>query len=383
MTSLTMQTATLNLQSIIQFILDSIVKFILGVFLCINPLTAPLVMGWLLGYMRNKSIQVLVKKSADKPVCFGYKGLENKHILYWPNWSWVSNEDGCENKKSRIRRFVGHYFGAVKHHYKNGLLAILNMWLLTFPLCLLWLLMWNTGHDMNFNKSYEEIGLPVFTSFASILCFSFLMMYLPIAQARQALHDNWRRFFDFKVIMRIARQVRFRLLFMAMLYGLGSIGLILMTKVLVADFEAIYGLDMEDTKAVKDAVFGHYMMIAFFFFAGIVFLKRMSAKIYAIGLLKALRKGALDEDSLTPLEYDFLITRLGNKEQPEIESRKVIKILKWPVKHALNIFIILSTLVVWCGFVFTIYIGQFTNNNMLDWLLHPLVHMPYIYIPRI
>ena len=66
MTTLSIRTDTLSLQSAIQFIMDSIIKFVLGVFLCINPLTAPLVMGWLLRYMRNKTLQVWVKKKYQR-----------------------------------------------------------------------------------------------------------------------------------------------------------------------------------------------------------------------------------------------------------------------------------------------------------------------------
>ena len=288
-----------------------------------------------------------------------------------------------DQKKAGFRKVIKQYFGAVKQHYKAGLQALFNVWILTLPLCLIWFLMWNTIHDMAFNKSHEEIGFAIFASFLSVLCFSFLMMYLPIAQARQAVNENWRRFFDIRIIMTIARQVRIRLFIMAVIYGLGSFGFVLATKTIMANFEGFYALNMDDVQAVEDKVFNHYLMVSVFFFAGLLFLKRMSAKIYAIALLKAVHKGVLKEEQLTDLEYNILIKKLHHHVKSKPEPHAFFKVIKWPFRHASNMLLILITLAVWGLFVVTIYIGQFINIHYMDWLSHPFIHMPYIRIPEI
>ena len=362
-----------------------LIKIFIGAVFCQNPLTAPLVMGWISHYMRIKSVQVWVKESSlEKPSDFyETKGAEYSPKL--PNWFRLNNAENGK-KKSRLLSILRKYLGSIWTNYKMGLKAFFSVWLLSIPFCLIWLLMWWAGGDMAYNNSYEEIYFAPIASLISVFLFAFLMMFLPIAQARQALHQDWTSLFDFKTIAIIIRYARIRLFFMALIFTAMSFGIVLGTKMIPTFFEDVYAIDVSNSDGLREIVKQHYMRVALLFFMALLILKRMSARIYAFALLGAVRAHALKPEQLTALENELLFKKLNHtiEDQPQrasILSPELPKSVRGFLQCLNNTCFFLMTLAVWVVFVFSIYVGQFFNIHMLDWLNHPLIHMPYIRVP--
>ena len=363
-------------------------QMFIGFVFCWTPFTAPMVSGWMTRYMRHRTIRVWAGKSAPDIADTFYKDPQTAHYGYWPRWT--SMREGFEPDAEsvglfrRIWRSIKGFFAALKNNYKLGLLMVFNTWILTVPFAAMWFLMWWAGWDIVFNRSYEESVFPLLSSLLSVVGFSIVMLYLPIAQARMAVHGNWSSFFDLRTIMIIARHVRFRLLLLSLLFALGSLGVVGGTKVLIVFFENLYGVDTRDIEALREPLFLHYCFVIWCFYIGLFVLKRMNAKIYAIGLIKALSSGAMKTEDLSGFERDILIDKLHFQVSGDTGHTQGVARLVLPVLSGLrNLTLALLTFALWGIFVFTIYAGQFATLNNADWLNHPLIQMPYIRYPTL
>ena len=365
------------------------VRFVVGFLCCWTPFTAPLLSGWMNRYMLRSAVQVWVKRSTLEDSASFFNSQDVSLLKYWPRWSDVSGLEqslAAERKDFSYKLYlrVKRFLRALFIQYRNGVLSLFNTWLLTLPFALVWLWMWWAGWNNTFSRGYEEEGLAAVLSVASVIGFSFIMLYLPIAQARRALHGRWKSFFDFRAVRAIARHVRFRLLILALFYALGSAGLMAGTKIFPAFFEQAYHIDLENPKAVKDAVFGHFFIVILCFYCGLLIVKRMNARVYAIGVLKALRSQALNHDQLSPFERDLLLNRLHfapADPRPALASWRT-KLLR-TIKAASRLVLVLATLAVWGSVAFSVYFGQFMNLSHVDWLNQPMIQMPYIRVPEI
>ncbi|MCB9977171.1 MAG: hypothetical protein H6858_06210 [Rhodospirillales bacterium] len=364
-------------------------RFFAGFLCCWTPLSAPLLSGWLNRYMLRSAVHVWVKRSTQENPRSFYEAADAGVYKDWPHWSDVPGlalapAASAGGFLSKLYARGWYFFRALWTQYRSGLLSLFNTWLLTLPFALVWLWMWWAGWNNTFSRGYEEEGLATVLSLISVAGFSIVMLYLPIAQARQAIHGTWKSFFDFRTVRTIARHVRVRLLILAIFYALGSAGIMAGTKVIPTFFEQAYHVDLGDAKAVKDKVFGHFLLVILCFYSGLLIVKRMNARVYALGVLKALQSKRLAPDQLAPIERDLLLDRLTFKE-PSIKENasRWRRILAWPLRKAGPFLLVLATLILWGSVAFSVYFGQFINLHYADWLNQPLIQMPYIRMPQI
>ena len=126
--------------------------------------------------------------------------------------------------------------------------------------------MWWAGWEVSFNKSYEESAVSVTSSLASVAVFTLIMVYLPLAQARQAINRNWKLFYDLKVLRILAKHVRFRAIVLALLYLIGGIGIMGGTKAIPLFFEGTSNINFDvDPDGFRQAVEKHYMIVSICF----------------------------------------------------------------------------------------------------------------------
>ncbi len=365
-----------------------VLHFFAGFFCCWTPFTAPLLAGWMNRYMLRSAVHVWVRRSnVENPKIF-FQNHEFSSFRGWPRWSDVSIAVAPSILKTgffrkAFNRFI-HFFRSLWWQYRSGLLSLFNTWLLTLPFALVWLWMWWAGWNNTFSRGYEEEGLAPLTFIFSAFGFCLVMLYVPIAQARQAIHGKWASFFDMRAVRTISRHVRFRLLILAVFYALGSLGLIGGTKIFPTMFEEIYDLDMSNIQSVKDMVFVHFLFVILCFYCGLLFVKRMNARVYAIGVLKALQAKDLSPEDLSPFERTLLLERLSfAPPKPKIDRPWWVRLLIWPLRKLWTFTLVALTLSVWGGVAFSLYFGQFMNLSHVDWLNQPMIQMPYIRVPEV
>lgn len=138
-----------------------VLKFLAAAVLCLNPVTSLFVVGWMQSLQRRKILKVW---GAEPPP---------------PLSAWRT--------------------------FRAGLAAYANTAVLTIPGCVLWMFAWYDGWNNSFHKGYEQAWVAPSVGVLGSALFIAAMLYVPIAQARQAVAGDWRAFYAFRVVWSVTR----------------------------------------------------------------------------------------------------------------------------------------------------------------------------------
>ena len=81
-----------------------------------------------------------------------------------------------------------------------GIAGMVNTWVLTLPPAVHSVFGCYAGWDNSFNKGQEQYSVGIVISLMGIALFILIMLYVPMAQARQADTRKWRSFYEFRKI---------------------------------------------------------------------------------------------------------------------------------------------------------------------------------------
>ncbi len=273
-------------------------------------------------------------------------------------------------------------FGGLRANARLGLAAACNVWALTLPGCVLWLFAWHAGWNNSFHQGYEQSFVGPALGWLGVVLFVAAMLYVPMAQARQAATGSFRAFYDFRLVWRLARRRWASTLRLAALYALFSVPVMALKTAPIA-FDRLPGYpEWSDEQALE-------ILGIFFFWAGLfvfvayVLLRRSAARIYATAVLDGIRAGAIEPEQLGAFERVALsrLDLLGS-EQPRRRSaalRAVRGATRWTARTAA----VGITAALWFAFVAQIFVSEFLNHHpALGWLNQPLVQLPFFrYLP--
>ncbi len=167
------------------------------------------VVGWTYRLIRRSVIKrwwaQSGRQSGETFVDFLSARPDLKSHSRWPNWiveqdfssSWKEVDDSGRWPGGRLLKSLFHSLGL---NLKLGLQAVANTWVLTLPACALWLFGWHAGWINSFTKGYESASVGPLIGWSGVLLFIVVMMYLPMAQIRQAVTGEWRSFYQFTLI---------------------------------------------------------------------------------------------------------------------------------------------------------------------------------------
>jgi hypothetical protein len=247
----------------------------------------------------------------------------------------------------------------------------------------LWLFAWFAGWNNSFNKGYELAAAGPLTGLLGVFVFIGVMFYVPLAQTRQAVTGQWRDFYDFRVVWEIVRTRRVAFLGLSLLYSALALPLMLL-KTLPGFFPQINPpLADATTQQVKDILGPYFFFSALLVLPFFVLLRLVAARIYASGLLRAIRTGRLPADVLSALERPVSrkLELLGSEP---LASRKPVRLVLRRVAADIGATLItVATGIAWFTFVAQIFIAQFfTYHPGIGWLNQPLVQLPWFrYLP--
>src|ERR1051325_4581211 len=129
--------------------------------------------------------------------------------VHWPNWFLA--QDFRRNR--RVQRgwppaaaLLPRLAASLWHNVRLGVQAMFNTWVLTLPSCALMLFGWYDGWNNSFNKGYEQFSVGPATSWFGIMLFAAAMLYVPMAQARQAITGEWRALYQLRLGSRPVRR---------------------------------------------------------------------------------------------------------------------------------------------------------------------------------
>ncbi len=368
-------------------------RFIVGVACCQHPMLAVLVVGWTYRLMQQHVLKQWWKASdrrADTTFAEVLLSIPETQLDgYGPNWMLhqsfrkalgdVWKRPTPFDKKMRLT--LSCLAGSLWQNAKFGVQAMMNTWALTLPGCSLWLFAWFAGWNNSFHKGYELAWVGPATGLIGVGLFITAMLYVPMAQARQAATGSWRSFYDVALVATLIRQCWRASVILAGLYAL--LALPVMTLITLPTFfeqiwpELIALSDTETVEVLKQYAF-RVGALGFIVFVG---LKLAAARIYAAGVVRVVRSGAVGIDELGAHEQDALTT-LGIVPSTIEPQRSARGRLGLGSRLASGIAVSL-VVILWFSFVAQIFVAAFLNYRpIVGWLNHPLVHLPwFVYIP--
>jgi hypothetical protein len=209
------------------------------------------------------------------------------------------------------------------------------------------------------------------------------MLYVPMAQARQAVTGDWKSFYDFSFVWALVRRHWLACLLLA---GFSSVFffpvVILKTAPIFFGQENSAFADFTPKQVVK-FLNGYFFAAAFLVFPLYVLLRVLAARIYARGVLLGVQRGEIQVTDLTPKERMELIRLNLIQVNPPRSRHVLLHVATSTTSMALFVAGLFATGLIWFTFVAQIYISEFFNyHEVIAWLNQPLVQLPWFrYIP--
>ncbi len=307
--------------------LASLARFAVGVVLCLTPVTAILVLGWLMRLMQRE--EEFTRKRLR-----GAAGGEIGPRL--PHWITVETP----TSKSRLARWLG----SLVDNLRQGLTALVTLAVGTFPFTLLWLFSWWGGWENSLNKGYEQAWVGRTIGLIGVAISLPLLARLPMALAHQAAEGRIGAFFAFLEVRKLIRCASWRYVGLSLLFVLAALPLFVAKGAPV--FVEQWSPGFTDRNAAEIEAFGrsYRFWATAYLLAALVFLRRASARLHACAAL-VLADGSASPSLLSSIAAIARSLLLG---------------------------------IVWFAFVAQIFVAQFLNHLWVAWLNHPLVALPWL-----
>jgi hypothetical protein len=367
-------------------ILFAPVKFFWGIILCQSVLGALAVIGCTYRLMQRSVLKQWWKMSVSSAKAGSFAAFvagdtRTEEHVHWPNWFLAQNFRGT------ICRREGNLWTVLKAHFTSlwinvrlGVQGAFNTWVLTLPACVLMLFGWYDGWNNSFNKGYEQFLVGPGISWLGIMLFIAAMLYLPMAQARQAVTGKWRSFYQFRLVWTLVRRRWLACFGLALLYALCSVPMLILGSIVMflpninpklADLAPAQAIQVLNT---------YFFWSALFVFPAFVLLRLVAARIYGTALLKAVQTGAVHQDALGESEWQTLHRLELLRVEPPRLRHPVLRIVTWTGTRAGRITFGFLTGLIWFVFIVELYIVQFFNYRGAQvWLNQPLVHLPWFH----
>lgn len=366
-------------------IVGGVGKFALAVLLSQSLLLSFVVVGWMTRAMQRTTYRRWWKLSALKKSGVGFEEFiasipELQQHARWPNF-FFAKRFGRKSLAVGWRRF----FASLLTNAKLGVQMIFNTWVLTLPGCVVMMFSWGYGWNNSFNKGYEMAPIGPGTGILGITLFITAMLYVPMAQAHQAATDNWRAFYQWRIVWRVVRHRWLACLLLAMTYSLVSLPIAALRI-------RPQGLAKEMSEAAASALSAaqvnqelalYFLRAGIVVIAGTLLVRWIAARIYAGGLIRAVRSNDVPVFALTETQHAAL-DKLGYlNTPPALPRHPVLDFAGRFTSLALRFAAGFAFVFVWFTFVAQVYVAQFLNYiPLVGWLNQPLVQLPWIkYLP--
>lgn len=395
--------------SLLRRIFSAPVKLLWGMVFCQSVLGALAVLGWTYRLMQRSVLKQWWKLSESSARAGSFAEFVAGDIhtdghVHWPNWFLAQNFRGSTSslpspdagrgqvaagvaRRSPVGRLFGNaarmlkaLFTSLWTNVRLGVQAIFTTWVLTLPACVLMLFGWYDGWNNSFNKGYEQFQVGPGVSWLGILLFIAAMLYVPMAQARQAVTGNWRGFYQFRLVWTLVRRRWLACFGLATLYVLCSVPLmILASAVMFLPNISPKLADLTPAQTIQ-VLNGYYFWSALFVFPAFVMLRLVAARTYGSALLKAVQGGAISQDALAENEWQAMHRLDLLRVEPPRIRHPVWRIAAWAGTRAGRATFGFLTGLAWFIFIAQFYVAQFVNYRGAPvWLNQTLVQLPWFH----
>jgi hypothetical protein len=345
-------------------------KFAIGMVCCQSLVSSVFLVGWTYRFMQRTAVKAWHKRS----------GRLDEFRESWPHW--IVHQDFRAT-------FGDHRVKALFHslwvNFRLGVAGAFNALVLTLPGCALMLFGWYDGWNNSFNKGYEQFSVGPATSWFGIFLFAAAMLYVPMAQARQAISGEWRTFYQWRLVWRLVRLRWLQSLGIAAVYAVLWFPILLLRsgapylqgKASKMSAEELMALPHE---LVVQSLNQYYFWCALLILPAFVFVRWLAARNYAAGTAIAIKKGIIAAFGLSDFERGAL-ARLNLLEPAPATPRHIlVRMAARGWRFGLRSGAVAAIFLVWVIYVIELYIAQFFHYIPgLGWLNHCLVQLPWFH----
>jgi hypothetical protein len=339
------------------------VKFAVGVVLCQHPLGAIFLVGWSQRMMQRAAVKCWWRHSTVRQSGASAEEFQTELL-----------GDGKTNRQ-RLR-----WFSTLWQTWRRGAGACLNLLVVTLPATAMWIFAWSLGWNNSFFKLYEQSATGFVIGASGLLIFSAVMMYVPIARARQATTGDWRKFYDFRFNWRLVRLSSWELVGLAVLFSLASMPVMILR---IAPY--FLGSDPALAELTEEQQHGH--LAGYFLFATAILLPiylgvwKVAATVYARAIVRGANE-LVDCASLANIERNA-VAWLQIRPASPVHRPIVSRLLRGGIYAPATAMLMGMAYFAWTTVAIQIFVSQFFNYvPVLPWLNHPLVLLPWFrYIP--
>lgn len=357
-------------------------NWVFGAILCLSPPGALLAVGWCMRFMQRATYRRWWSMSGKRePFDVVMRRMDQADSSQTPNW--ILDQRAWEKLSGasalgRILALPKTLIRSLVLNFKFGFFALLNVGLLTLPAGVLWVFAWNAGWNNSFHKGYEQAWIGPTTGILGILLFSIVMLYVPVAQARQAATGSWRAFFDYRVVRAVIRERWAASAWLALGFALCGVP-VLIARTAPMFFGNDPAYDAMSDQAIREALLNYWFWMSMWLFPAYVVLRLAAARIYATAVPRLLEREQLATTDLHPTEVRAMeALALGQPSQAP-GSAPLVRAIRWSGSRALRITARAAAFACWVGVAAQVFIGEFFNVHPLTgWLNLPLIHLPWI-----
>lgn len=365
--------------------------WMVGAFACQFLLTSVLAVGWTYRLMRRAAVRRWANAKDGGSGSRAFETLlrqrpELETLRKAPNWALRQNPLTAWRRirangapwRVQASTAAGLPVHSLWLNAKTGFQGLFNTWVMTLPACAIWLFAWHAGWNNSFHKLYEQSHVGILTGLSGVALFIAAMVYVPMAQARQAVSGEWRAFYHFKTVWTLVRSRWMACAALAGLYALVSFPLTVgkVAPAFLPQGNPAFGAMTDaDLLAFLEK---YYFWLGFAGFAGFVIVRLAAARIYAGALSHAVREGRLGAEDLSPFERD-VFEALGKDRAVERPGRSILaRASIWLGRRATAVVSLTMIVVFWFVFVAQIFIGEFFHYHPVRaWLNQPLAQAPW------
>ncbi len=307
-------------------LLRSGIRLFIGIILCLTPVTAILVLGWLMRMMAREErfARARLSGSADP---------SQRPTL--PAW-FVCDAPG----KTGV---VARWIGSLRENIRMGCAAFVTVAAATLPFTLLWLFSWWAGWENSFNKGYEQAWIGPTLGLLGVAISLPLLARLPMALAHQAATGSTKAFFAIFEVRGLIRLASWRYVWLSILFVAAALPLSIVKVAPVFIEHWRPGFSARSPAEIAEFADAYRFWATVYVLLALIYLRRASARLHARAALKR-------------------------------ESRPASS--KW--SGAGNVLRSLLLWLIWFGFVAQLYVTQFLNHQWTGWLSHPLILLPWL-----
>lgn len=367
-------------------------KVFVGAILCRTWPTSILVVGWSYRAMQRRALRVWETHS---PINESNRAaLKQSDPLFlahtaWPNWFLQPRglrraAPAVSGFGPRVRRAIGSAGASLGDNLRIGVLGAFNTTIVLLVPVGLWQLGWYFGWDNSFNKGYEQYYVGIALSWTGILLFLAAMLFLPMAQARQAVTGDWRAFYHFKTLWAITRNAPVRTVLLAAAYSLTSLPIALALAFPFFIEQAVPQSASFTASEMIAYLDRYYFRLAVYGFIAYVFVRWIAAGWYARTVVELLHTGRLKAEALAGAERHALRVLQLDHQGEATRLHPAIAVTLAVSRPVWRTAVLTGAVLVWFTFVAQIYVREFIVYHPFQGFLNqPLVQLPWFrYVPQ-